>query len=275
MILNSFIKKDDFRKEFSPYIQWFTDIGYIDLNNDALWKWSSILYSIDELKIPYWSTCVDIGGGKSPLTRILSNRYVVTNVDKYPGGNWFPLNDGGNYIKSTGINYVEKHITYADQDFFDWAKGIESNSVDFMYDSCSVIHFDVQSTMSKNDGCFKVVQEVNRILKPGGYFIVTSDILHPIHKSTISVDENRGEFLYLENLMSLYNHGDMKTFEEVDLTFDEDFNNNILHIDPNLPNYNKLNHIYYGKEDWQTFCHYEGSCSYNLARGRCVFKKEA
>lgn len=276
MILNAYVHKDDFIDTFEDAITFFKSIGYIDLNNDALWKWSSILYALYNIGIKETDTVVDIGGGRSPLTKILSNKCHIINVDNAGrNGNWFPLNDRDEYIKSTGIKSITENITYADMDFFDWCKTREDNSVDFFLDSCSVIHFNICTGKSKNDGCHRVRQEVTRILKSGGHFVVASDLLHPIHKSQMGLEYNKGEFLYFENLINLYNHGDLHIYGDVDFSFEEDFDTNILQIDPSLLNYNKLNHMYYpDKEDWQTFCHFEGSCGYNLALGRFTFVKD-
>lgn len=273
MILNSLIKKNDFSFTFKEQIDSFNRIGYGDLNNDALWKWSAILYSLNVLGVNEDNTVVDIGGGRSPLTKIISNTCEIINVDKYPGGNWFPLGANGDYFKSQGIAYNPNNIRYADRDFLEWAKEQPDNSFDFMYDSCSVIHFDVKSTHSLNDGCAETIAQVERLLKPGGYFIATSDLLHPMYLDKISMQDNKGEFLYIENMLNMYNFGSLKTYGDTDLTLESDFYTNILNISTSLHNYNKLNHSFYGIEDWQTFSNYEGTCGFNLVRGRMVLRK--
>lgn len=276
MIMNSQVRKDDFSTTFKPYIDVFTEVGYRSLNNDALWKWSSILWSLDQFPISKDDICVDIGGGMSPLTKIISNTCKIINVDKYRGGNWFPLNENGEFINSTGLNSNPKNIEYVDADFFDWANSAQDESADFMYDSCSVIHFNVKHDYSMNDGCFETLKQVERILKPGGIFIVASDLLHPIHKDSIPIEDNKGEFLYYENMMRLYSRGKLFPVGGIGLNLEQDFYTNILEVDPSLANFHKLNNLFYqGKEDWQTFCHYEGSCLSNLSIGRFVFRKEA
>lgn len=69
-LLNSYIHKDDFKTIFEAYIDFFREFGYGDLNNDALWKWSSILYSLEILGVKESDIVVDIGGGKSPIAKI-------------------------------------------------------------------------------------------------------------------------------------------------------------------------------------------------------------
>lgn len=274
MTFTSYIHKDDLRVTFKDYVDFLYAKGYGDLNNDALWKWSSIMYSLDNLGLKSSDKVVDIGGGRSPLTKILSNECHITNVDINPNGNWFPLNEDGDYIKASNLYSEPDNMMYVNMNFLDWSKDQPDSSIDFMYDSCSIIHFDTGSTIAKNDGCFKVIEEVYRLLKPFGYFIVASDLLHPIHKNEISLKDNKGEFLYFDNLLDIYSYKDMVLFGQPDFSFEEDFNTNILEVDPTIPNYNKLNHNFYSnKEDWQTFCHKEAWA--NLTRGRCVFIKDS
>lgn len=276
MILNSHITKDDFKVTFKEQIDSFNAQGYGNLNNDALWKWSAILFSLNALGLDTGHSVVDIGGGRSPLTKIISNVCFITNVDKYPGGNWFPLNEAGDYIQATSpVEFKSENISYIDKDFLEWAATVPDNSFDYMYDSCSVIHFEHTFLKAKNDGCYKVGQEVKRLLKPGGYFVATSDLMHPMYKNMVSVDQNVGEFLYLENMISVYLLSGLVQFGETNLELDQDFYTNILTPSSNLSNYTRLNHTFYGLQDWQTFSNYEGTCGLNLVRGRMCFKKES
>jgi SAM-dependent methyltransferase len=218
---------------------------------------------------------VDIGGGRSPLTKILSNICFITNVDKYPNGNWFPLNSMGDYEQvQYPLPFIPENVAYIDKDFLEWAETVPDNSFDYMYDSCSVIHFEHTSFKAKNDGCYKVGLEVKRLLKPGGYYIVASDLLHPMYKNLVSIDQNIGEFLYLENMIAVYSQAGLNLFGDINLDLDSEFYTNILTPSANVSNYNRLNHKFYNLEDWQTFANYEGTCGLNLVRGRMCFKKE-
>lgn len=144
-----------------------------------------------------------------------------------------------------------------------------------MYDSCSVIHFKTSSITSVNDGCTEVAKEVSRILKPGGYFIVASDILHPNHENPAHPNYSVGEFLFFKQLANVFITRTLHSYGGFDFNFDDDFNTNILQVNKSLPNYNRLNHTFYqGKQDWKTFCHYEEYCHSNLAIGRLVFRKD-
>ena len=116
--------------------------------------------------------------------------------------------------------------------------------------------------------------EVKRLLKPGGYFITASDLLHPMYKNLVSVDQNIGEFLYLENMIAVYSQAGLKLFGDVDLSLHQDFYTNILTPSADISNYNRLNHKFYNLEAWQTFANYEGTCGANLVRGRMCFKKD-
>ena len=128
MILNSYITKKDFSTTFKEQMDSFNSIGYGNLNNDALWKWSAILYSLDALGLDVGDSVVDIGGGRSPLTKILSSVCFITNVDKYPGGNWFPLNSLGDYEGTQyPFTYNADSISYIDKDFLEWAETVPDN----------------------------------------------------------------------------------------------------------------------------------------------------
>lgn len=270
MILNSYVHKDDFQTIYKDAITFFNNIGYGDLNNDALWKWSTILYSLYNLGLKDTDKVVDIGGGHSPLTKILSNKCQITNVDI--GGNWFPIGANGEYVKSLGIKCKQENIIHANQDFFEWCKTVEDNSIDFMYDSCSVIHFDTNSKLSYNDGCHRAGIEIARILKPGGFFICASDILHPLYEDQ---KESKGEFLHLIDLITTYIRlKGINQYGGTNLTWDEELNY-VLTVNTSLPYHVRLNNLYYpGIKEWKTFCHYEEYCHSTLTMGRFVLRKD-
>ena len=67
----------------------------------------------------------------------------------------------------------------------------EEDSVDIFLDSCSVTHFNFIN--NSNPGWANVFRPVQRILKPGGFFIVSSDI---------RFDKERiGEFILPETIV--------------------------------------------------------------------------
>ena len=161
-------------------MNYFSKINY-DLNLDALWKWATIWKVVKELGLldkPF--RCVDIGGGLSPLHYIFSNYGEVTNVELAGFKRaWFPVNPSGFYVNSKGIKHNRKNIKYVQDDFLKYVKKLPSNSIDFFYDSCSLIHFNPKKSFSYNDGVSIAMKEITRVLRPGGYFISTSHIAHP------------------------------------------------------------------------------------------------
>lgn len=161
-------------------LEYFSEIGY-NLNLDALWKWASIWNVVKQLELldnPF--KCIDVGGGLSPLHFIFSNYGEVTNVE-ISGfrSTWFPVNHDGLYIDSPGIKHNRKNIHYVQEDFYTFIKRIPDNSIDFIYDGCSLIHFNTQKRHCHNDGVFYAMKEITRALRPGGYFVSASHVAHP------------------------------------------------------------------------------------------------
>lgn len=176
-------------KELSSYFKTLKELGYGNLNYDALWKWSSLLYQVDLIKDKLTGrNIIEAGGGKSPVSAILSENYKVTNIDINFQDKWFPDNIG---LESSAFNKVDK----VPHNFLSYCRTIPSDSVDIVLDGCSIIHFD-RSSENINKGLYDSAIEIKRILKPGGYFITASDCLYPDNPRDIK--PNYGEMLYPE-----------------------------------------------------------------------------
>ena len=77
------------------------------------------------------------------------------------------------------------------KDAIEFLTDYEDDSVDIFLDSCSVTHFNFIN--NSNPGWANVFRSVQRILKPGGFFIVSSDI---------RFDKERiGEFILPETIV--------------------------------------------------------------------------
>ena len=137
---------------------------------DAMLKWISILREFksiggEKLKV------VDLGAGPASLPHIISSLgHDVTAID---------IADINHLVKQSLVKMVLGDVLYE-------LKNIEDESVDVFIDSCAVTHFKP----SGNAGWKEVAEHVHRALKPGGKFIVSSD-----------VDENvdEGEFIKTKN----------------------------------------------------------------------------
>ena len=124
-------------EEMKEYFDYFDKINYGELNYDGLWKWAGILDSFYKLYgniTPNFNTCVDIGGGLSPIQLILSNYGKVINVDdcSHTGGKclaWFPTRDMF-YEESPGFDYKKENIEVIQKDFLTYIKSVPDNSID-------------------------------------------------------------------------------------------------------------------------------------------------
>jgi SAM-dependent methyltransferase len=157
-----------------------TDIGYGNLNYDALYKWATILYNVKsiwgksetELKI------LDIGGGLGPLDQLFTKFGEVWSIDiKNDRSTWFPVSKAGFYDESKGFEFNNDRLQRICLNFWDIDKKFEPETFDIIYDSCSMIHF---SHYGKNkdtpQSVFKSSRLVKKLLKPDGIFVVASDV---------------------------------------------------------------------------------------------------
>jgi len=172
-------------EDLKPYFKCLKDLGYCDINYDALWKWASILMWADKyfpetrgLKI------LEAGGGHSPLGWILGQNNEYINVDRDFTDRWFP--------KGIGILNVFEHQITASRDFIRYCEELPNKSIDIVIDSCSIIHFNT-SSQNINKGLHDSCKQINRILKPAGIFITSSDTLIP---ENLTESRNTGELLF-------------------------------------------------------------------------------
>ena len=164
---------------------------------DAMLKWISILREFksiggEKLKV------VDLGAGPGSLPHIISSLgHDVTAID---------IADINHLVKQSLVKMVLGDVLYE-------LKNIEDESVDVFIDSCAVTHFKP----SGNAGWKEVAEHVHRALKPGGKFIVSSD-----------VDENvdEGEFIKTKNIIKIMEDNNLKItspFEDNETDFQSPF----------------------------------------------------
>ncbi|WP_422361179.1 hypothetical protein [Reichenbachiella sp.] len=256
MNLNTIVKKDhlvQLKEEFD----YLSDINY-DLNWGARWKWASILHAVKSLKLldkPF--TYIDIGGGLSPIHFILSKYGTAINVDLAGFAHtWYPVNSKGFYVKSDGIECDMNNIHYLDTDFLKYIKEIPDNTIDFVLDGCSFIHFNPEKSFSHNDGVTLGMKEIERVLKPGGHFISSSDVVHPDYQENL-------DMIYPQHLGECFSSSGLEYVSEPDWELEPFYlDKNNLHIranDNSVPGY--LEQTRLGctccKElpDYHFFCH--------------------
>jgi hypothetical protein len=168
---------------FGPMFSLY-DESYMDLNFDRSIKLAAQLDALSELgfKIDHPSshkvepgcgflgkTVYDVGSGNSPMALMLAsmgaNAYAIT-AGPHKLEEYHPVIDHPNVTLVKDVDYLEYSKEF-----------IKDSSVDLFLDGCSITHFYRTSNLHPNDGCYLVGKEIVRTMKPGGYFIVTSDVL--------------------------------------------------------------------------------------------------
>lgn len=174
-------------------------LGYERINYDALWKWSSILFLFDTIREKMvGNEIIEAGGGHSPISKILSEQYNVTNIDKDFNDRWFPEGIGLEIKESDSLHLIES-------DFIKHCKILPDNSIDVVIDGCSIIHFDTDTT-NINKGLFESAKQIYRILKKDGYFIMATDVLYPDELKL----KSSGEFLYPSDVVKCVEKSGMR-----------------------------------------------------------------
>jgi hypothetical protein len=268
--------------EMEQYFKYFDQLKYGNLNYDALWKWSGILDAFFKLygDNPQFETCVDIGGGLSPIHLIMSNYGKVKNVDdcSHTGGKfsgWFPIKDEVFYEESPGFDYVKDNIEYINSDFIDYIKTVPDNSIDLFVDGCSLIHVGPCSNHSFHDGVGEVAFHMNRTLKPGGYFISTCDVYNPEFKSNYPNLLRNDGVTYPHSLYKVYSDSGLIPLDKEDYeveTFYKNYNNRII-SEPDSPFHKRLNPKYSQLKNLPDYHAFQQIQDFPMLIARFVFKK--
>lgn len=164
--------------------------------DDSLFKNLNILSFVEDSITPNTNKkVIDIGGGHSPLGMILTDLFEnVYCVD----------------LEFSNKN-VTKNIVVRD-DFFNYIKNHNDGTFDYMVDSCALTHFAHNS--QSNIGLETAAQLIYNKLKPGGYFVMSTDVL----PHTIPDTYNQKEFIYSKEIIEIFEKQNFKLTS----TFDYD-----------------------------------------------------
>ncbi len=170
---------EDFQKEVDDenYKVKFPHVDLWDGHPDAILKWISIFRTVkslggEDLKV------IDLGAGPGSLPHMISSLlgHDVTAIDI----------TNINHLCSTSIvKMVLGDVLYE-------LKEIPPSSVDIFIDSCAVTHF----APSENVGWKQVADGVSNALKPGGKFILSSDV---------DLEATDGEFISPKRIIEIMN----------------------------------------------------------------------
>tara|TARA_R100000008_G_scaffold86865_1_gene82156 strand:+ start:85 stop:774 length:690 start_codon:yes stop_codon:yes gene_type:complete len=207
MKMNRVLRKDD----PEAYESFFERI--LDYNNtehgqkeDALLKWSTILEAAEHLEIED-GVVLDAGCGPGHLSLFFIEKgmhAILIDMNQLP----------------SLCMEREESVTGIVDDFFSAIKSVDDNSVDFVFDACAVTHFDIKTEITANDGLSRAAKEINRVLKPGGYFICASDAHNHVEE---------GEFVMPDIMKNLIEESGLVSLED-DISYPF---NHCLSEDPN------------------------------------------
>lgn len=154
LVFNDYINQNNLRYEYGEKYSIHSNLWNKD---DCYAKWAYCLMMFDKVKKSKVKV-VDLGVGDGPVAHVISNQgYDVTGVDL------------------TRVNHpFQSLVVMVLKDAVEFLKDYKDKTVDIFIDSCSVTHFNF--TDQDNPGWDSVFKQVHRILKSGGYFIVSSDI---------------------------------------------------------------------------------------------------
>jgi len=178
---------------------------YLWNQDDAILKWSSILRSINSLDGKNLRI-IDLGCGDCKVTEILKDSgNEVIGIDSDERAN--ALKDIIEVIIGDALEVLSK---------------IETGIIDVVYDSCSVTHFYMEPEGEiPNLGWDKISKEVQRILKPGGIFVISTDC---------RIENSTGEFISPKQIIEIIEKNKLK----ITSNFDESENDYYNYYDGKL-----------------------------------------
>jgi SAM-dependent methyltransferase len=149
------------------------------ISEDAVMKWTFIANYFEELNEKD-KIIVDLGSSSSPLPHIISSfGHDVTAID----------------ISDISHSFSGSLVRMILNDALAEIKQMEDDSVDYFIDSCAVTHFNrSHSDKINNQGWKDISDQIYRVLKPGGKFIIVSDV---------DVKNEFGEFIKPELIVKL------------------------------------------------------------------------
>ena len=171
-----------------PSIKLIEGWGYGNLNFDAVFKWANIMYEFHKFfgDSPKSLKILDIGGGLGPLDLYFTKFGFVTNIDLNHTKTWFSTDPNGLLIGSIGPENNPAKLTRISGDFFEVIEKM-SEKFDFVYDSCSIIHFQRSiignkthvNTRFEDKSMLKVATILRTVTSVNSLITMATDMAHP------------------------------------------------------------------------------------------------
>jgi len=213
-MINRIAKLKDLEEDVREELMYFKSIGYSGEHDcfsyDYIYKFAKMLKIAKGIGLTEGKKkVIDLGGGLSPLQFILSKNCEVLNMDmEYVA--CFPTN-GKYYDKATPEFVAESeknfhNVSWIQGDILQTIKDVEDNSIDAIIDTCS-LHIFI------SDGSNTLINEFNRVLKPGGHLISIGDVANP------NLGLQDSQFQYPDNMaLALSANENLKLIEPTDYT---------------------------------------------------------
>jgi SAM-dependent methyltransferase len=187
--MNKYIKKTSIELQYPKQFSQFKENGYSSLNPDGLLKWASVLDNIETYKSLDNLNILDVGGGYSAITFLLSKNNNIINIDLNRNDNWFSTNPDGTIPGLKSGSYNLDNIKFIECNFLTESQTLPDNYFDVIIDSCSIIHFNPTLDKHINQGLYDSSIIINQKLKKDGIFVVSSDLAKP-------TEDSNNEFLH-------------------------------------------------------------------------------
>lgn len=183
---------------------------------DAQIKYSYILYTIENI-FTKPLTILDLGCGDGHLLKTIHN-FAPTGSISY-GVDILPRRFFGGVIPRaralpknlmfTGKKFLRRHkqgLRWKRMDCIEFLTRQKDESFDLIIDSCSIIHFNSMGVKTiygrVNEGVLSSLDQISRILRPGGHFIMVSDVLASNVKQ--SVQSVQYEFMTSKQFRNIF-----------------------------------------------------------------------